>query len=152
VVAREARLFVDRDALVLKSSAPSAHYHQVLGGTGLALAEPVVPRHVWISLMKLSEFLQTAYQKVVEWFFCPVLAFWIVEPLDKVENPFVIASPSLGRRHPISDHDRIVVSKFRHWEQRYPVFLFPVDERSKVGLNRLVEAFRLSVCLWVECG
>jgi len=59
---------------------------------------------------------------------------------------------SVERRHPISDRERIVVSKFRHREQRYPVFLFPADERSKVGLNRLVEAFRLSVCLWVECG
>jgi len=75
MVAREAGLFVDRDALVLKSSAPSAYYCQVPGGTGLALGEPVVPRHVWISLMKLSEFLQTTYRKVVEWFFRPVFAF-----------------------------------------------------------------------------
>ena len=61
VVAREAGLFVDRDVLVPKSSAPSAHYRQVLGGTGLALGEPVVPRRVWISSMKLPEILQTAY-------------------------------------------------------------------------------------------
>jgi len=61
VVAREAGLFVDCNALVLKSSAPSAPYCQVLVGTGLTLDEPVVPRRVWISLMKLSEFLQTAY-------------------------------------------------------------------------------------------
>jgi len=61
VVAREAGLFVDLDTWVLKSSAPSAHYRQVLGGTGLALSEPVVPRRVWISLVKLPEFLQTAY-------------------------------------------------------------------------------------------
>jgi len=66
VGAREAGLFVDRDALVLKCSTPSAYYHQVLGGTGLALGELVVPRCVWISLMKLSEFLQTTYRKVVE--------------------------------------------------------------------------------------
>jgi len=34
---------------------------QVLGGTGLALSEPIVPRRVRISSVKLSEFLQTAY-------------------------------------------------------------------------------------------
>jgi len=84
VVAREAGLFVDRDALVLKSPAPSAHYRQVLGGTGLALGEPVVPRRVWISSVKLPEFLQTAYRKVVEWFFRPIFSFRIIEPLDEV--------------------------------------------------------------------
>ena len=46
---------------VLKSSAPSAHYRQVLGGTGLVLGEPIVPGRLWISLVKLSEFLQAAY-------------------------------------------------------------------------------------------
>ena len=47
--------------LGLKSSASSAHYRQVLGVTGLALGEPVVPQRIWISSVKLSEFLQTAY-------------------------------------------------------------------------------------------
>jgi len=61
VVAQELGLFVGRDTLVLKSSAPSAHYRQVLGGTGLALSEPVVPWRIWISSMKLPEFLQAAY-------------------------------------------------------------------------------------------
>jgi len=70
--------------LVLKSVTPSAHYCQVFGGTGLALDELVVPQHVWVSLVKLSELLQTAYRKVIEWFFCPVFAFLIVEPFDKV--------------------------------------------------------------------
>ena len=37
--------------------------------------------------MKLPEFLQTAYRKVVEWFFCPVLPFWKVEPFGEVEDP-----------------------------------------------------------------
>jgi len=37
--------------------------------------------------MKLSEFLQTAYRKVVVWFFCPVLALWIVDPFGEVEDP-----------------------------------------------------------------
>jgi len=84
VVAREAGLSVDHDALVLKSSAPLAHYRQVLGRSGLALSEPVVPRQVWIPSMKLPEFLQTAYRKVVEWLFRPVFAFRIVEPFDEV--------------------------------------------------------------------
>ena len=36
--------------------------------------------------MKLSELLQTAYRKVVEWFFRPVPAFRIVEPFDEVKD------------------------------------------------------------------
>jgi len=47
--------------LVLESSASSARYCQVLGGTGLALGEPVVPRRVWISLVKFPKFLQATY-------------------------------------------------------------------------------------------
>jgi len=34
MVAQQAGLFVDCNALLLKSSATSAHYRQVLGGTG----------------------------------------------------------------------------------------------------------------------
>ena len=45
----------------LKSSTSSAYYHQVLGGTGLASGELVVPWCIWVLLMKLPEFLQTAY-------------------------------------------------------------------------------------------
>ena len=76
--------------LVLKSSAPSTHYRQVLGGSGLALGESVVPRRVWASLVKLPEFLQTAYRKVVVWFFC---SFVVAEPFDKVEDPFPVSPP-----------------------------------------------------------
>ena len=61
VGAREAGLFVDSNALVLKSSTPSAYYHQVLSRTGLALSEQVVPWRVWVLLVKLPEFLQTTY-------------------------------------------------------------------------------------------
>jgi len=62
VAAREAGLLsVSLWVLVLKFSAPSARYCQVLGGTGLALSEPVVPRCVWISLVKFPEFLQAVY-------------------------------------------------------------------------------------------
>ena len=100
MVAREAGLFVDRYVfLVPKSSAPSAHYRQVLGGTGLALGEPVVPRRVWVPSMKLSELLQTAYRKVVEWFFCPVPAFRIVEPFDEVKD----SSSLFAGRHYLFD-------------------------------------------------
>jgi len=42
--------------------------------------------------MKLSEFLQSAFRKVVEWFFRPVFAFRIVEPFDEVEDPSVVSS------------------------------------------------------------
>jgi len=103
VVACEVGLFVDRDALVLKSSAPSAHYRQVLGGTGLALGELVVPRRVWISLVKLPELLQTAYQKVVEWFFRPVFAFRVVVPFDKVKDSLVISPALFDRGHNFID-------------------------------------------------
>jgi len=74
----------------LKSSTSSAHYRQVLGGTGLAHGELVVPRCIWVSLMKLPEFLQTAYRKVVIRFFRPALLLRIVEPLDEVENLLVV--------------------------------------------------------------
>jgi len=37
--------------------------------------------------MKLPEFLQTAYRKVVEGFFRPVFAFLIVELFDKIQDP-----------------------------------------------------------------
>jgi len=80
-----------RDTVVLTSSAPSAHYRQVLVGSSLALGEPVVPRRVRILLMKLPELLPTAYRKVVKWFLRPVLALRIIEPSDQIENPLVIA-------------------------------------------------------------
>jgi len=83
----------------LNSSAPSDYYHQVLGRTGLAHGEPVVPRRVRILLMKLPEFLQTTYRKVVVWFFCPVLAFRIVEPFDEIENSLDIFQAVLERGH-----------------------------------------------------
>ena len=92
-------LLLDRDTVVLKSSAPSAHYRQVLRGSGLALGEPVVPRRVRILLMKLPEFLLTAYRKVVKWFLRSVLAFRIVEPSDQIEDPLVIALAALNRGH-----------------------------------------------------
>ena len=55
------RVFLSGRTVVLTSSAASAPYRQVPGELVLALGEPVVPRRVWISSMKLPEFLQTAY-------------------------------------------------------------------------------------------
>jgi len=49
--------------------------------------------------MKLPEFLQTAYRKVIEWLLCPVLALQIVKPSDQVENPFVVSPATLDRGH-----------------------------------------------------
>jgi len=53
--------------------------------------------------VKLSELLQAAYWKVVEWLFRPVLAFRIVEPFDEVENSFVISPAALDRGHNFFD-------------------------------------------------
>jgi len=47
--------------------------------------------------MKLPEFLQTTYRKVVERFFPPVFAFRIVEPFDKIEDYFVISPAAFDR-------------------------------------------------------
>jgi len=58
----------------------------------LVISEPIVPRRVWVPLMKLPEFLQTAYREVVEWFLRPVFSLWIVEPSDEVEDPFAVLS------------------------------------------------------------
>jgi len=90
------RVFLlDRDTVVVTSSTPSAPYRQVPGGSGLALGEPVVPQRVRIPLMKLLEFLQTAYRKVVEQLLGPVLAPRIVQPSDQIEDSFVISSAAL---------------------------------------------------------
>ena len=53
--------------------------------------------------MKLPELLQTAYRKVVEWFFRPILAFWVVEPFDQVKDSLVISSAAFDRGHNFVD-------------------------------------------------
>ena len=53
--------------------------------------------------MKLPEFLQTPYRKVVVWLFRPVFTFRIVEPFDEVENSFVISAATLDRGHNFID-------------------------------------------------
>ena len=52
----------------------------------LALGELVVSRSVWVLPVKLPEFLQTSYRKVIIWFFRPVLPVRVVEPFDEVQN------------------------------------------------------------------
>ena len=53
--------------------------------------------------MKLPEFYQTAYQKVVEWLFRPILIFRIIEPFGEVEDSFVISPAVLNRGHNFLD-------------------------------------------------
>jgi len=92
----------------MKSSSPSSYYpltvlqpHRLryvpVAGWSLALGEPGVPRRVCVLSVKLLKFLQTVYQKVVIWFFRPVLLVWVVEPLDEVQDtaPFPSAPRDL---------------------------------------------------------
>ena len=58
----------------------------------LGVGELIVSRRILVPSIKLPEFLQTAYQTVVEWFLRPVFAFQIVEPFDEVKDSFVISS------------------------------------------------------------
>ena len=67
-------------------------------GRSLALGEPVVPQHVWVPPVKLSEFLRTAYRiEVVVWLFGPVLSVRVVKPLHQVQDvaPFLRAPKGL---------------------------------------------------------
>jgi len=73
----------------MKSSTPSyllpfVLRRALLWTSHLGVGKPVVPPRVWILLVELPELLQATYQKVVEWFFRPVLVLWIVEPFDEV--------------------------------------------------------------------
>jgi len=60
VVAQEACLLVDQ-YVQRKTSTSSPHYCQFFGKLILALGELVVPQCIWVSLVKLPEFLQTTY-------------------------------------------------------------------------------------------
>ena len=46
------------------------------------MQEWLVSRRIWILSVKLPEFLQASFRKVVERFFCPVLAFRIIKLSD----------------------------------------------------------------------
>jgi len=129
--AREAGLFLSE--CEMKSSSPfiptTARTSKALLWTPLlGVGELVVPRRVRILLMKLPEFLQTAYRKVVEWFFRPVFSFRIIEPLDKVEDSFVISPAAFRRGHYFVDIVSLrllnVVSFSQHlrWVRRCSVF------------------------------
>ena len=54
-------------------------------------------------------------------------------------------------RDSVSRCDRIIVSELGHREQPCPIILLVSHKCSEVGLDCLVEPFRLSVRLWVEC-
>ena len=62
----------------------------------------------------------------------------------------MISVIGIERRHPTAHRDRVVIGELGHGEQGSPVVLLVADERPKVGLIGLVEAFPLSVSLWVE--
>jgi len=70
---------------------------------GLGVGELVVPRRVWISSVKLPELLQTAYRKVVKWFFRSVFAFRVVEPFDEVKDSLAISAAAFDRGHNFVD-------------------------------------------------
>jgi len=78
--------------------------------------------------MKLREFLQTAYRKVVEWFFHLVFSFRIIEPLDEVEYSLVVSPAAFDRGHYFVDIVFLrllnVVSFSQHlrWVRRCLVF------------------------------
>jgi hypothetical protein len=83
--------------------APASYYHSSrrenprMGKNSLDIGESVVPRHVWIPSVKLSELLQTVYWKIVEKLFSPILLVRIVEPFDKIQDvaPFLAVSKDL---------------------------------------------------------
>jgi len=83
---------------------------------------------VRISLMKLLEFLQSTYRKVVEGFFHPVFSFRIIEPLDEVEDSFVVSSAAFDRGHYFVDIvflrllNVISFSQHLRWVRRCSVF------------------------------
>jgi len=81
--------------------------------------------------VKLSKFLQTAYQKVVVWFFGPVLSVWVVEPLDEVHDvaPFLGASKDFVNIVFLALFDIVGLSEDLHRIRRDPVFT------SSIGLK-----------------
>ena len=90
----------------------------------LALGELVVSQRVWISLVKLSEFLQATYQKVIVWFFGPVLSVWLVEPFDEVQDaaPFPGAPKDLVNIVFLALFDIVSLLQDLHGVQRCLVF------------------------------
>jgi len=69
----------------------------------------------------------------------------------RVQCSWVEAVIGVKGRDSVSRCDRIIIGEFGHREQPYPVILLVSHKCSEVGLNCLVESFRLSVRLWVEC-
>jgi hypothetical protein len=72
--------------------------------TGLSLiGEPVVAWGVWVPVVKLPEFVQSARREVVIWLLCPIPTFRIVKPLDEVKDSAIITAPSLDAGHDFLD-------------------------------------------------
>jgi len=69
----------------------------------------------------------------------------------RVHSHQMEAIVSVEWRHTVSYSDQAVVDKLGHWQQVPPVILFLADKSPEVGFNGLVEPFRLSVGLQVEC-
>lgn len=44
----------------------------------------------------------------------------------------------------------IVVRKFRHEQEPYPVFLLPVNKKTKISLHYAILSLGLAVCLQIE--
>jgi len=64
-----------------------------------SLYEMIVFWCLWISPMEFTELFQSSFQEVVKGFLRPILPFWVVQPFDEVEYPFVIFPTAFDRRH-----------------------------------------------------
>jgi len=119
----------------MKSSSPSFYYPPIVlqplwlryvprADRSLALGEPVVPRRVWIPSVRLSKLLQATYRKVTVWFFHPVLSFWVVELLDKVQDdaPFPGAPKDLVNIVFLALFNVVGLSEYLRGVRRCPVF------------------------------
>jgi hypothetical protein len=67
------------------------------GGTELLFLvnKSVVAWGVWVPVVKLPEFVQSAQGEVVVRLLRPILTFRVVKPFDEVENAAIVATPSL---------------------------------------------------------
>jgi len=74
--------------------------------------------------VKLSEFLQAAYRKVIVWFFGPVLLVWVVLPFDMVQDaaPFPGAPKDLVNIVFLTLFDIVGLSEDLHGVRRRSVF------------------------------
>jgi hypothetical protein len=69
----------------------------------LLLGKPIIAWGVWVPLVKLTEFFQTAQGEVVEGLLRPVSTIREVKPFDEVENTTVVSAPSFDTGHDFID-------------------------------------------------